>query len=100
MLNYVNVHAESYSHTFYPGTGVSTYAVNPGIVDTDLKRHLMDSVYRRTMGKINSYFMKSPEAGCQTVLYCALSPDLADESGFMYRLVFLILLKGAFSCTV
>ncbi|XP_055606426.1 retinol dehydrogenase 13-like [Uranotaenia lowii] len=66
------------------GTGVTVNAVHPGVVDTELMRH---------MGLFNSWFssflikpfvwpfLKSPLSGAQTTLYAALDPDLEKVTG-------------------
>uniref|UniRef100_A0A182MJR3 NADP-retinol dehydrogenase n=1 Tax=Anopheles culicifacies TaxID=139723 RepID=A0A182MJR3_9DIPT len=66
------------------GTGVTVNALHPGIVDTELMRH---------MGIFNSWFsgifvrpfvwpfLKSPLYGAQTTLYAALDPELEKVSG-------------------
>ncbi|XP_052860645.1 retinol dehydrogenase 13-like [Anopheles cruzii] len=66
------------------GTGVTVNALHPGIVDTDLMRH---------MGIFNSWFssvfvrpfvwpfLKSPLYGAQTTLHVALEPSLEKVSG-------------------
>ncbi|XP_055619873.1 retinol dehydrogenase 13-like [Toxorhynchites rutilus septentrionalis] len=66
------------------GTGVTVNALHPGVVDTELMRH---------MGLFNIWFssilikpfvwpfLKSPIYGAQTSLYAALDPDLEKVSG-------------------
>ncbi|XP_058125419.1 retinol dehydrogenase 13-like [Anopheles ziemanni] len=66
------------------GTGVTVNSLHPGIVDTELMRH---------MGIFNSWFsavfvkpfvwpfLKSPLYGAQTTLYAALDPDLQKVTG-------------------
>ncbi|XP_036330607.1 retinol dehydrogenase 13-like isoform X3 [Rhagoletis pomonella] len=66
------------------GTGVTANALHPGVVDTELFRH---------MGFFNSFFaslvfkplfwpfIKSPQNGAQTTLYAALDPELINVSG-------------------
>ncbi|XP_074640680.1 retinol dehydrogenase 13-like isoform X2 [Tubulanus polymorphus] len=66
------------------GTGVTALAVNPGIVDTELMRHL--SIYKSTFSRIilaplRWIFLKTPNEGAQTSLYAALSKDLDGVSG-------------------
>ncbi|XP_016392483.1 retinol dehydrogenase 12-like [Sinocyclocheilus rhinocerous] len=54
--------------------GVSVYAVDPGLVKTDIIRHLNKSLqfFVKTFG----FLIKPPEEGAYTTLYCALTPDL------------------------
>ncbi len=61
------------------GAGVSTYAVHPGIVASDVWRSLPAPL--RWLAK---RFMVSPEEGARTSLYCAMSAEVAGESGLYY----------------
>lgn len=61
------------------GTGVSTYALHPGVVASDVWR----SVPWPLRGLIK-LFMLSTEQGAQTTLYCATSPEVAGETGLYY----------------
>lgn len=69
------------------GKGVTTYAVHPGIVKTELGRH-MDEVYfkgARVLARFVTYFMmKTPEEGAQTTLHCALDENAGKETGLYY----------------
>lgn len=69
--------------------GVSVYAVNPGVVKTDLVRHMKKSLqfFVKTFG----FLIKNPAEGAYTTLYCALTPDL--PSGAYYRLVVIGVVK-------
>ena len=70
------------------GTNVTAYAVHPGIAKTELGRHfgMNKSLISGTLlAPLWWSVMKSPEQACQNVLYCALDPELADESGGFYR---------------
>jgi len=61
------------------GTGVTTYALHPGAIASD--------VWRRVPWPIRpaiKLFMKSPAEGAKTSLYCATSPDVADQTGRYY----------------
>jgi retinol dehydrogenase-12 len=61
------------------GDGLTTYSLHPGAVATD--------VWRRVPWPIRPLMkrrMISPEEGAKTTLYCATSPDVADESGHYY----------------
>jgi retinol dehydrogenase 12 len=61
------------------GTGVSTYAVHPGLVASDVFRRLPWPV----RGLITRN-MLSVEEGAATPLYCATSPEVAHVSGRFY----------------
>lgn len=61
------------------GKGVTTYALHPGVIASDVWR----SVPWPFRGLIK-LFMKSTEEGAQTSLYCATAPQLADQSGRYY----------------
>jgi NAD(P)-dependent dehydrogenase (short-subunit alcohol dehydrogenase family) len=61
------------------GTNVTTYAVHPGVVATDVWRRVPGPV-RWVMKK----FMITPEEGAQSSLRCATDPALANETGRYY----------------
>jgi dehydrogenase/reductase SDR family protein 13 len=61
------------------GTGVTTYALHPGVVATDIWRELPWGL--RHLAKL---FMISPEEGARTTLHCATSPEASAESGLYY----------------
>jgi retinol dehydrogenase-12 len=61
------------------GTNITTYSLHPGVVASDIWRKVPGPL--RWIGKL---FMISNEEGAQTTLYCATSPDCADESGLYY----------------
>jgi NAD(P)-dependent dehydrogenase (short-subunit alcohol dehydrogenase family) len=61
------------------GTGVSSYAVHPGVVASDLWRHVLAPL--RVIMKL---FMTSNQRGAMTSLYCATSVRTAFESGNYY----------------
>ncbi|MFT3923800.1 MAG: SDR family NAD(P)-dependent oxidoreductase [Myxococcales bacterium] len=62
------------------GTGVHTYALHPGVVDTPFWRAVPAVV--RPLLKLRG--MISPEAGARTLLHCVGAPELAQESGLYY----------------
>uniref|UniRef100_A0A3B3XJN9 Retinol dehydrogenase 12, like n=1 Tax=Poecilia mexicana TaxID=48701 RepID=A0A3B3XJN9_9TELE len=64
------------------GTGVTTYSLHPGVVQTDLWRHL--SAPERFFMKIAKPFTKDSVEGAQTTIYCAVEPSLEKESGAYY----------------
>jgi NAD(P)-dependent dehydrogenase (short-subunit alcohol dehydrogenase family) len=61
------------------GTGVTTYAVHPGVVATDVWRRVPAPV-RWLMKR----FMISPAQGAHSSLRCATAPELAKETGRYY----------------
>jgi retinol dehydrogenase 12 len=61
------------------GTNVTTYALHPGVVATDVWRRVPSPV-RWVMKK----FMVTPEEGAQTSIRCATDPALASETGRYY----------------
>uniref|UniRef100_A0A182IUV2 Retinol dehydrogenase 12 n=2 Tax=Anopheles atroparvus TaxID=41427 RepID=A0A182IUV2_ANOAO len=65
------------------GTGVNTYALHPGAINTELMRHLNPCL--RTMAKpVFWVFFKTPKSGAQTTLFCAMEPTIASQTGLYY----------------
>lgn len=60
-------------------TGVTTYALHPGVVATDVWREV--PAFIRPLIKL---MMISTEEGAATTLYCATSPDVSSETGLYY----------------
>ena len=61
------------------GTGVATYSLHPGVVASDVWRELPQPF--RALAKL---FMISVEEGAATTIYCATSPDVAEQTGLYY----------------
>ena len=61
------------------GTGVTTYAVHPGVVATDIWRRV-PAPLRWVIKK----FMITPEQGAEASLRCATDPALAGQTGRYY----------------
>ena len=61
------------------GTRVTTYALHPGVVATDIWRELS-----RPVAAALKLFMISEEKGARTTLHCATAPELAARSGRYY----------------
>jgi NAD(P)-dependent dehydrogenase (short-subunit alcohol dehydrogenase family) len=72
------VHAQELARRL-DGSGVSTYALHPGVVASDIWRRVPWPV--RPLMKRR---MVSPEQGARTSLYCATSPEVDGESGLYY----------------
>jgi dehydrogenase/reductase SDR family protein 13 len=61
------------------GDGITTYSLHPGAIASD--------VWRRVPWPVRPLLkrgMRSPAEGARTSLYCATSPELANESGHYY----------------
>lgn len=66
------------------GTQVTTNAVHPGIVDTEITRHmtLFKNLYFKYFIKPFIWpFIKSPKQGAQAILHVALDPKLDNITG-------------------
>lgn len=61
------------------GTGVTTYALHPGVVATDIWRKIPPPL--RWLIKL---FMITPERGAEASLRCATAPELAEQTGRYY----------------
>ena len=61
------------------GTGVTTYALHPGVVASDIWRRVPWPVRPLITRR-----MLSMTEGAATSLYCATSPDVAQDSGLFY----------------
>ncbi|XP_023726530.1 retinol dehydrogenase 14 isoform X2 [Cryptotermes secundus] len=69
-------------------TGVTTYAVHPGVVLTDLQRHWDTSFFtgaKAVFYGLGSLFLKNAEEGAQTTIYCSVDRKLANKTGLYYR---------------
>ncbi|XP_043278014.1 retinol dehydrogenase 13-like [Venturia canescens] len=69
------------------GTGVAAFAVHPGLVETEITRHM--SFFNSTLGAILLkplfwLFVKPPKHGAQPVIHAALAPKLKNESGLYF----------------
>lgn len=61
------------------GSGVSTYSLHPGVVDSDIWRKLP-----WPLRALNRLRLITPQQGAQTTLHCALSDEAGRESGLYY----------------
>jgi NAD(P)-dependent dehydrogenase (short-subunit alcohol dehydrogenase family) len=74
-----NILFSAYLAKVLAGTGVSTYSLHPGVVDTEVWRELPG--FLRPLLRLRG--LLTPEEGAQTTLYCALQAP-ASESGLYY----------------
>lgn len=65
-------------------TGISVYSLHPGVIDTELGRHMQEKWYFRMIYPVMRVFIKTPLQGAQTQLYCCLEESIADHSGRYY----------------
>jgi NAD(P)-dependent dehydrogenase (short-subunit alcohol dehydrogenase family) len=61
------------------GSGVTTYALHPGVIASDIWRRIPWPV-RPVMHR----FMKTPEQGAETTIWCATAPELSAVTGKFY----------------
>ncbi|XP_028297973.1 retinol dehydrogenase 13 [Gouania willdenowi] len=65
------------------GSGVSSFSVHPGVIRTELGRHVQS--WFPLLGVLLSLpsllLMKTPHQGCQTSVYCSVTPGLEERSG-------------------
>ena len=65
------------------GRGINTYAVHPGVVNTELARNMTDnsmmSRVTRWLAPLMKYLLISPLTGALTQLRCAVDPELGAK---------------------
>lgn len=68
------------------GSGVSVYSLHPGVINTNLGRHVKD-----TFGAVGQClfvmvqpFIKTVDSGAQTTIYCAVEESITEHSGRYY----------------
>ncbi|MGE0307200.1 MAG: oxidoreductase [Acidimicrobiia bacterium] len=64
-------------------SGTHAFAVHPGVIDTDLGRHLDDeqNAWKDAQIKAGGIFMKSTQQGAATTVLVATSPDVIADAG-------------------
>lgn len=62
-------------------SGVTVNAVHPGVVKTDLGRHLVHSYLKKFLDPFTYYFFKTTKSGAQTTIRLAVDPQLEGVSG-------------------
>lgn len=82
------LHANSLP-VYHSGTGVTTYALHPGLIQTELGQHFFPSLslWKRLLFMPLYFFVKTPWQGAQTTIYCAVDESLQNTSGLYYRSV-------------
>ncbi|XP_030854371.1 retinol dehydrogenase 13 [Strongylocentrotus purpuratus] len=70
------------------GTGVTANVLHPGVVKTNIGRHTgmhQSGFSMAILGPIFWLFVRSPQQGAQTSVYCAVDPELEKVSGQYFR---------------
>lgn len=67
-------------------SGITTYSVHPGAVTTELGRHYQAKIpsFLLPVTDKAKLFLKTPEGGAQTTIFCAVQSSLAAETGKYY----------------
>ena len=65
-------------------TGITVYTLHPGVIGTDLMRHLESNCLVRCTMPLLKWVIKTPFHGAQTSLYCSLEEKLSAVSGLYY----------------
>ncbi|KAL3874563.1 hypothetical protein ACJMK2_037553 [Sinanodonta woodiana] len=71
-------------HDRLEGSGVCVYTVHPGIVRTSLGRYMIPGWLYTLFCPLFLMVAQTPTEGSQTVIYCAVAPELEDVSGNYY----------------
>lgn len=67
---------------------VNAYSLHPGVIATDLGRHLDSTVFNGISVMYKYFakpFFKTPKDGAQTTIYCSLDAKCANETGLYYK---------------
>jgi NAD(P)-dependent dehydrogenase (short-subunit alcohol dehydrogenase family) len=63
------------------GKNIVAVSLHPGVVTTDLGRHLAPPIVFTMTYPIRAFLMKTSFQGAQTTLHCALAPEVANQGG-------------------
>lgn len=68
------------------GTGVTVYSLHPGVINTELGRHLFPTLalWQKMVAAPFMMMIKTPREGAQTTIYCAVDEKEANASGLYY----------------
>ena len=69
-------------------SGVTVYSVNPGLVKTDIFKHISNKFGYKILNflwYLGEQMLTTPNVGSQTVVYCAVEEQIASESGLFYE---------------
>jgi len=83
-----NILFTRYLANLLEGTGVTTYSLHPGVINTEIFRYLspeknpLSYFYVKVIGML---IFKDLTEGAQTQICCAIDPSLANETGKYYK---------------
>lgn len=76
-------------HVKTSNESVTAYSVSPGIVLTNLGRHLTSGLLRKIGWAIFYplfwFLFKTPKQGAETTIFCAIEPNLVEKDAFYFR---------------
>ncbi|XP_067938955.1 retinol dehydrogenase 13-like [Watersipora subatra] len=75
---------EQFSQRFQE-TGVTAYAVYPGVTQSRLARGMANSRISSSLFKPSTIFMRRADSAAQTILYCCLEPGVEKFSGLCLK---------------
>ena len=66
--------------------GISVYSLHPGVIATELTRHVADWMgpFKHIYNWLVEFVSKDPFHGAQTTLYCTLEDSIENQSGLYY----------------
>ncbi len=64
-------------------SGVRAYAVHPGVIQTELSRHMDQADWDMMQGRLDEggFILKTTESGAATSVYAATAPELEGQGG-------------------
>ncbi|MEM9515103.1 MAG: SDR family NAD(P)-dependent oxidoreductase [Actinomycetota bacterium] len=67
----------------YADRGLHAYALHPGVIRTEVSRHLEPDDYKQVRKRATGgrFHIKTVEAGASTAVYAATAPELGDRGG-------------------
>ncbi|XP_062847339.1 retinol dehydrogenase 13 [Trichomycterus rosablanca] len=65
------------------GTGVTSYSLHPGVIHTELSRHIKSwfPLLKYVYSPVSYMLLKTPWQGAQTSIFCAVTEGLENKSG-------------------
>ncbi|XP_062578912.1 retinol dehydrogenase 12-like [Saccostrea cucullata] len=72
------------AHRMWSPEAIMSFVVHPGCVATDIMRR-KTGLMGKFLRKFSEFMFKSPEDGCQTIVYCAVADGLREESGKFFE---------------